>query len=289
MIKFRGSNDRGFEICMAANKPLPMHMNRSLIKILEDQGINPQRIMDLQDEALSVLLSAMDSPANASFFMERYNAGVSLKLPGLIRSLHVLNMNWHEDPFLSQVVELRLIVAFRDLKYKARIPITKGVVLLGIMDETGYLKENEVYCVRDEHGKRVIIRGRVMISRSPALHPGDVRTVFAVTVPDDSSLRALSNCIVFSQHGPRDLPSMLSGGDLDGDQFSVVWDKQLIPDKFNENPEPADYPRVQADAFPRPIEQKDIANFFLDFILNDRIGTICNAHMVLADKEDQGV
>ena len=69
----------------------------------------------------------------------------------------------------------------------------------------------------------------------PAMHPGDVQIVNAVDVPSTSPLKRLSNVIVFSQHGSRDLPSQLSGGDLDGDQFHIVWEKKLIP-KQKESP-----------------------------------------------------
>jgi len=52
------------------------------------------------------------------------------------------------------------------------------------------------------------------------MHPGDVQVVNAVNVPEHSPLKQLRNVVVFSQHGARDIPSMLSGGDLDGDLYS---------------------------------------------------------------------
>ena len=83
--------------------------------------------------------------------------------------------------------------------------------LAGIMDETGFLQEGEIYCsIHEESGPR-LLRGSVVITRSPAMHPGDVQCVKAVDVPIGNPLRALHNMVVFSSHGARDLPSMLSG------------------------------------------------------------------------------
>lgn len=67
------------------------------------------------------------------------------------------------------------------------------------MDETGVLEEGQIYCT---FGTKVV-HGNVVITRSPALHPGDVRVVTAVDVSSNSLLRGLSNVVVFSQKGPR--------------------------------------------------------------------------------------
>ncbi len=67
------------------------------------------------------------------------------------------------------------------------------------MDETGSLEEGQIYCTFNSN----VILGSVIITRSPALHPGDVRVVTAVDAPLDSPLRDLHNVVVFSQNGDR--------------------------------------------------------------------------------------
>ena len=155
----------------------------------------------------------------------------------------------------------------------------------GIMDETEHLQENEVYCsvVTEEGGK--IITGSVVVTRSPALHPGDVQCVRAVDVPTDSPLRALHNVLVFSSHGARDLPSQLSGGDLDGDLYNVIYDNDLYPKRIAL---PADYPRLPPIDIGKSVEKSDMTDFFINFMENDNLGQIATLHQIKADQSPLG-
>ena len=44
---------------------------------------------------------------------------------------------------------------------------------------------------------------------------------------------------MFSSEGERPIPDMMSGGDLDGDEFLVIWDEELI--NLTKPIEPADF------------------------------------------------
>jgi hypothetical protein len=124
--------------------------------------------------------------------------------------LYEIGLEYHDDSFLRGVVEMAVITKLREIKYRGRIPVENGITLYGIMDETGYLKEGQIYVVTQtalDEPRNVLTGGRVIITRSPALHPGDIRTVEAIDVPEDSPLTYLRNCVVFSQYGNRDLPS----------------------------------------------------------------------------------
>ncbi len=57
----------------------------------------------------------------------------------------------------------------------------------------------------------------------------------AVDIPE---LRYLSNVVVFSSVGQRPDQHKLSLGDLDGDQYSVLWDSEIV-DSFWDNHQPA--------------------------------------------------
>lgn len=287
MIKFTGSDATDIEICGAGIRPLPLVLNRQLIKILEDLGVGHEVFLDLQAEAVEQLRSTTLSPANAASFLQRNLIGKAARLPWLIRKLNGLGLPFQEDDFLNKALEMAVLVQLRELKHRSRIPVKMGVTLYGIMDETDYLKEGEIFCVveTEEEGRSLIIGPNIVITRSPALHPGDIQLVTGVEVPADSPLNKLHNCVVFSQKGSRDLPSQLSGGDLDGDLYHVIYDPALRP---KHTVEPADYPRLpQADLVPR-VERHHMSDFFIQFMENDRLGWIAILHQTLADQLEEG-
>ncbi len=288
MVKFNGSDSTDLELCGAAKNPLSMYLNRQLIKILEDLGIGERIFIELQTKAVEELRMAVSSAYNAAHFLERNSVGVGARVPYLLRELRHLRLSFQADEVLRDLVEIAVLQQLRELKHRSRIPVEKGVTLYGIMDETGYLKEGEIYCVwqRAEESK-VVLTGKVAITRSPALHPGDIQLVEAVSVPSQSPLNVLHNCVVFSQHGRRDLPSMLSGGDLDGDLYNIIYHEELIP-KAEVITSPADYPRLPPLDIGRRVERHDMADFFIQFMENDQLGRIATLHQILADQAELG-
>lgn len=56
--------------------------------------------------------------------------------------------------------------------------------------------------------KKHILKGPVVITRNPCLHPGDVRQLTAVYA---AQLVHLVDCVVFPNHGPRPHPSEMAG------------------------------------------------------------------------------
>jgi hypothetical protein len=281
MIKFQGSDKNDIEICGSGSRPLPLRLNRQFIKIMEDLQVEPQGFLDLQNSAVEDLRQTTESPLKAADFLERNNVGQHAHVPWLIRKLHAVNLSPLEDKFIRDVVELSTLIQLRELKYRSRIPVEEGVTLYGIMDEFDVLKEGEIYCRTDKH----VVEGKVTITRAPALHPGDIQFATAVDIPDDSPLNSLHNCIAFSQHGARDLPSQLSGGDLDGDLYNVIWDPRLQPKITHP---PADYPRVPAVNIGRLVERSDMTDFFIQFMENDQLGRIAMLHQQFADIKPTG-
>lgn len=288
MIKFEGSGD-DLEICGSSKRPLRMYLNRQLIKILEDCGVDGEWFLALQRKAVQELRSITESSMNASFFLEARHIGGAFYLPWFIRKINALGMPFQEDDFLKNVIEMMVLVELRSLKYRSRIPVAQGHTLYGIMDETDTLKEGQVFIITSTEsgdGKKDVLTGKNMIvTRSPALHPGDVQIVEAIDVPRDHPLRKLSNCICFSQKGERDLPSKLSGGDLDGDLYHIIFDPAARPKQIFY---PADYPRAEPIDIGRPIEKEDMINFFITFMQTDQLGRIATLHQVIADQQEAG-
>jgi hypothetical protein len=210
-------------------------------------------------------------------------------MPVLFNLMHQIGIPFNEGSFLTNIVKVAAMSSLRDMKYRVRIPLKKGYVLYSIMDETNELKEGEVYIAtdsRDESGKRrrhTLIESRVVVTRAPALHPGDIQITKAVEVSKSSPLNDLSNCIVFSQQGSRDLPTKLGGGDLDGDMFHVIYDERLIPPLTYQ---PSKYTPAEAQNLGRSVQVDDIADFFVEYMQSDRLAQISVKHKIRADQHD---
>lgn len=146
MNKFEAHGAWNLEICGAAFKPLPLMLNRPLIKILEDLGVQPQVFLNLQNTAIDKLrYLTTTSAVNSANFLEEMNCCRSTRMPSLIRLLNQIGLDYRQDHFLYSVVEMAVVMKLRDIKYRGRIPVPLGHTLYGIMDETGELAEGEVY------------------------------------------------------------------------------------------------------------------------------------------------
>lgn len=133
------------------------------------------------------------------------------------------------------------------------------------------------------HSFSEIIIGKVIVTRNPCTHPGDIRLLKSVDKPD---LRNFFNVVVFSSKGPRPSCNMMSGGDLDGDVYFVAWDKELLsyirPDSIHK---PADYSKNEL--IKEKPESDDIADYFVFYLQRDVLGKVSNLWLLLADKNGQ--
>lgn len=263
-----------------------------MIKILEDMGIPAKWFLDQQTAALENLRLVTAHISNTTGFLKRQGIADHIGFPQFIRRLESIGVDYKRDKFMQSVVEAAILRELRLMKHKARIPIDQGATLFGIMDETGYLEQGEIFVSFDKapfigcHMLDLDNR-QMLVTRSPALHPGDIQLATNVIPPESHPLRALRNCIVFSQKGKRDLPSCLSGGDLDGDTYGIIWDVSAIAGcqrVFS----PAEYPRVAPLDIGRPVERKDMTDFFIQFMATDQLGLIAIRHIILADQAKAG-
>lgn len=177
---------------------------------------------------------------------------------------------------MQEILRLIEVRKLWELKHKARLELEQSAFLLGVPDETRTLGVDEVFCQiwPSNAPQPTVITGDCILYRSPAMHPGDVRRVRAV---DSPRLRHLKNVIVFNVAGQRDLPNMLGGGDLDGDDYSLIWDKRLL---FQANHEPMDYTAPPPRKVDR-VTQEHICENFVYYEKNDILGQVANAHREL--------
>ncbi|KAF6810885.1 RNA-dependent RNA polymerase, partial [Colletotrichum sojae] len=178
MEKFPSRDKHNLEICDAASRPLRLVLNRQMIKIMEDLGVENNFFLRLQKIELDRLRAVTADAYNTGTFLHMQGIGLNCFLPTFIKALDKYGIDYRQDDFLRIVVESVVLRELRLLKHKARIPVSKGVTLFGIMDETGFLGEGEVYVCYDSyrrHGNVAIENtlrdGLVVVTRSPALHP----------------------------------------------------------------------------------------------------------------------
>jgi hypothetical protein len=79
----------------------------------------------------------------------------------------------------------------------------------------------------------------------------------------------------------------LSGGDLDGDLYNVIFEPTLMPQR--DIAPPADYPRVSGMELEHEVIITDMSSFFIQFMETDQLGQICSRHVQLADQRSSGV
>lgn len=192
----------------------------------------------------------------------------------------------HNSELLHGIMTVMRCKIVSGVRRKARVRVPKALNAIGVLDETEILRPGEIF-IQYTHpwtGSVVPVTGKVIIGRAPCMHPGDLQSVTAVDYP---GLRHLVNVVVFPSCGKRPLPNMLSGGDLDGDIFSVIWDERVTNNC--KVVEPMLRTRRKAKPLNRPVTVDDVMDFFVRYMREDNLGFIGNAHLVHADREEKGI
>ncbi|KAK1995923.1 RNA dependent RNA polymerase [Colletotrichum falcatum] len=277
-------------------------LNRQTITILTTLGVKSEPIMQLARQQVRNYEKAMNDRVAAAGMLGRY---VDENMTSLtIKDLVCWGFMDTEvqEPFVLTILNLWRIWSMKLLKEKARVVIEQSAFLLGCLDETGTLRGHSkategretrniedipqifVQVPNPDDGKYHCITGVCIVGRNPSLHPGDIRVVEAVDVP---ALHHLKNVVVFPSIGDRDVPSMLSGGDLDGDDFFVIWNPDLIPPQWHQPP--MNYVASKAPVLKRGfVRVSDLRTFFVRYIQNDCLALVAIAHLAQADQSQAG-
>ncbi|KAJ4286996.1 hypothetical protein N0V90_012877 [Kalmusia sp. IMI 367209] len=307
--KFEAENG-GLEVIRASALSFAC-FNRQLIIILSTLGVPDYVFIQKQQQMVNDLERAT---VIENVALERLQRNIDLNQTTLTMAGMILDGFMRtEEPFIMSLLQLWRAYHHKFLKEKARIVIEKGAYVLGCVDETATLRGHyeDPQCrhdaTRDEKlstlpeiflqisdtsenaqsakkGHYRVVEGICVLARNPSLHAGDVRVVRAVDAP---RLHHLKNVVVFPQTGDRDIPNMCSGGDLDGDDYIVLWDEDLIPKTINEPP--MDFTPEKSVDSSEPITVKDITDFFVAHMKNDTLGRIATAHLAQADASKNGV
>ena len=278
-------------------------LNRQLILVLSALGVEDEVFVRKLKEMLLSLQQAMTDQKMALHLLQKYidPNQMTMTVAGMI----IEGFQQSREPFVISLLHLWRAWSIKYLKEKAKILIEKGAFLFGCVDETATLKGHfEIHeqpksynewvealpqiflqiSARKSGERPTVVEGPCVLARNPSLHPGDIRVVRAVNVP---ALWHLKDVVVLPQTGDRDIAGMCSGGDLDGDDYLVIWDPELYPKEWNH--EPLDYKPPVPVKVEREVTVNDITNFFVTYMKNDRLPTIAHSHLALGDYMDLGV
>ncbi|KAF8782261.1 putative RNA-dependent RNA polymerase 1 like protein [Argiope bruennichi] len=269
MKKFDSPNNTRLEIAKTS-APIGLQLNRPFISILNDLGVRHRTFSKLQEEMLRTLTDMLFDEKKAASFLES-------KTPNQLftyKDLSASGIYLTTEPFFRSLLLALHRHHVEKIKSKANIAIdpSQGRNMLGVIDETGLLNENEVfvqytkdiYC-GETTKDTVILKRVVLVTKNPCLLPGDVRKFRAVDIPE---LHHIVDCIVFPQKGSRPHPNEMGGSDLDGDEYAVLWNDDLIFHRPNETP--GHFPSAQQEVNYN-IRDTDMINFLVKYIKNDQL------------------
>ncbi|KAJ7954356.1 RNA-dependent RNA polymerase [Quillaja saponaria] len=290
MLKYESENTK-LDV-LAYSKFQPCFLNRQLITLLSTLGVEDHILEKKQREAVNQLNAILTDSVRAQEALDLMSPGENTHI---LKEMLIRGYMPMDEPFLAMMLQTFRASKLLDLRLKARIFIPNGRAMMGCLDETRTLEYGQVfvqfsgtrfkhlfddYTMYDGSEQQHICEGKVVVAKNPCLHPGDVRVLMAVNVP---ALHHMVDCVIFPQKGPRPHTNECSGSDLDGDIYFVCWDHELIPPQQNR---PMDYTPAPTMELDHDVTIEEIEEYFANYILNDSLGIIANAHTAFADQED---
>ncbi|BGP08530.1 hypothetical protein JCM10049v2_004377 [Rhodotorula toruloides] len=274
----------------------PGYLNRPLITLLENLGIPADIFLKLQAKATAKIRKSRASLPSAVKLLRDWSLASGTRFVsalGFLAKDPATRDAAFANPFVARCLDASVVHALRDIKYSARIPLPGCYNLVGVVDVDGCLAEDEIYArISRSDGSTEYLHGTIAISRSPTNHPGDCRIVRAVgKLPKGAGerIRGLTNCVVFPVHGSRSLPSMLAGGDLDGDVYLLLTEASGLVPSPDRIAEPAAYDAAPTVKLDREVSVEDGGEFFFKYITRDLTGLVATRQLLLADSYAEGL
>ncbi|KAK3281861.1 hypothetical protein CYMTET_10370 [Cymbomonas tetramitiformis] len=279
---------------------IPLHLNRQVLMILNHLKI-PDKVFERKQRKMIEKLTSTDLEATQEMLYlhtsnPEDNDHRRMDWPATL--LDLLDVGFSVDePFLRATLSAMRSDKLHDLKAKARIGVQEGAILYGVADPQGELQYGEcvVQVMVPGHatlgraeGRRKsrkvprTVTGWVAVARVPCHHPGDIRVLKAVQPP--AYLAHAYDVVVFPTQGARPHPDEMAGGDLDGDQYYVIYDKELVPELCNVC-EPADYSGDKQVKEQCDLTAEMVETVFIESFEKDQIGILSNEHLKLAERD----
>ncbi|EXB53890.1 RNA-dependent RNA polymerase 1 [Morus notabilis] len=290
MCKYESKNNK-LDV-LAWSKYQPCFLNRQLITLLSTLGVSDHVFEKKQKETVNRLESILTDSLRAQDELKMMFPG---EITNTLKEMLMCGYEPNEEPFLAMMLQTLRASKLLELRTKTRIHVPNGRAMMGCLDETGTLEYGQVFvqCSRPQlfdnsslvfnisssSPDTFVVKGKTVVAKNPCLHPGDVRVLKAMDVPE---LHHMVDCVVFPQKGKMPHTDECSGSDLDGDTYFVCWDQELIPRR---RADAMDYTSAKTIEVDHEVTMEEIMEYFADYLVDDNLGIISNAHTVFADKE----
>lgn len=176
------------------SRPISLCLNRHVILLLSSFGVPDNVFLEMQHNVLMENIDALvDDQSSLTFVASHSNIFDWQMFPRqqLVR-----------EPFFRGMLFSNIIDLIAGITNHSHIPVAKGKVLMGVLDETGTLDYGEVYANIVEGNDEFELEGQVVVFRNPCVLPSDIRVLNACSKAAGSRLKKLyQNCLVIPSHG----------------------------------------------------------------------------------------
>ena len=162
------------------------------------------------------------------------------------------------------------------------------------MDEYGILEYGQAFLRIKKRDLDLTLNKKCTIAKCPCLHPGDIRVLdFKCYIPGDEKTEKYKvfdnyeNVLIFPSKGARPHPNECSGSDLDGDNYFVFYDEDLVIEEKNLC-KPMNYIFTLNSLQKDNIQIEDVIEYFAEYTNLNNLGLIGDAHLAFADRDPDG-
>ena len=275
--------DNYFELC-DYSRYIQAYLNRQVILLMKANGIKDEIFFKKLEEYKKRL-------DNERFVLSLVHY---TEWSGLFLYMNRCGINKTNDRLMRSLLESNLQILYNDVKNRARIYIKDSAYVIGIMDEYGILEYGQAFLRIKRKNLDLTLNKKCTIAKCPCLHPGDLRVLdFKCYIEGDENtekykiFEKYENVLIFPSKGKRPHPNECSGSDLDGDNYFVFYDPDLILDENNLS-EPMNYTFWLRPLKKNNIQIEDVIEYFAEYTNLNNLGLIGDAHLALCDKDKLG-
>jgi hypothetical protein len=252
----------GFEVVTFSKSLISANVNPQLVSILQDRGVNLNRLKQLQlDDLQSIydpLIASKDDRLNCRQWIQTHARTTATRganpsreilrkgaLPASMADIAALLLESGFEPrgcsFLTDQIKAILGDHLSRHVERLHIKVPLSTYAFCIADPYKCLAPDEVHFGFSKNWDDldfadIFLDGRdVLLARLPAHLPSDIQKRKAVW---KKQLHHFKDVIVFPTTGNVPLADLLSGGDYDGDQPWICWDPEIVDSFQNVDKDP---------------------------------------------------